>query len=66
MKSWFDKHTKRLDGKTVAVTGSTGGLGMELCDYLASLGAGLVLVDRNREKSEALADRLKGNTPRLG
>ena len=65
MKSWFDKHTKRLDGKTVAVTGSTGGLGMELCDYLASLGAGLVLVDRNREKSEALADRLKGKYPSL-
>ena len=65
MKSWFDKHTKRLDGKTVAVTGSTGGLGMELCDYLASLGASLVLVDRNREKSEALAERLKGKYPSL-
>lgn len=60
MKSWFDKHTKRLDGKTVAISGSTGGLGMELCDYLASLGAGLVLVDRNIEKSRALAERLKG------
>ena len=65
MKSWFDKHTKRLDGKTVAISGSTGGLGIELCDYLASLGAGLVLVDRNREKSEALADRLKGKYPSL-
>ena len=65
MKSWFDKHTKRLDGKTVAISGSTGGLGIELCDYLASLGAGLVLVDRNREKSEALAERLKGKYPSL-
>ena len=65
MKSWFDKRTKRLDGKTVAISGSTGGLGMELCDYLASLGAGLVLVDRNREKSEALAEKLKGKYPSL-
>lgn len=65
MKSWFDKHTKRLDGKTVAISGSTGGLGIELCDYLASLGAGLVLVDRNRGKSEALAEKLKGKYPSL-
>ena len=65
MKSWFDKHTKRLDVKTVAISGSTGGLGIELCDYLASLGASLVLVDRNRGKSEALADRLKGKYPSL-
>lgn len=65
MKSWLDKHTKRLDGKTVAISGSTGGLGIELCDYLASLGASLVLVDRNREKSEALAEKLKGKYPSL-
>ena len=65
MKSWFDKHTKRLDGKTVAISGSTCGLGIELCDYLASLGASLVLVDRNRGKSEALAERLKGKYPSL-
>ena len=65
MKSWFEKNTKSLRGRTVAITGSTGGLGRELCDYLASLGAGLVLVDRNREKSEALAEELKGKYPSL-
>ena len=50
---WIDKNTKSLSGKTVAVTGSTGGLGLELCDFLASLGADLVLLDRNLEKSLA-------------
>lgn len=41
-----------LEGKRIAVTGSTGGLGRELCTYLAELGASLVLVDRNPERSE--------------
>ena len=65
MKSWFEKNTKSLQGRTVAITGSTGGLGRELCDYLASLGAQLVLVDRNREKSVAMAEELKGKYPSL-
>ncbi len=42
-----------LCGKTVAITGSTGGLGKEICKTLASLGASLVLLDRSRERSEA-------------
>ena len=65
MIGWLDRHTKRLEGRTVAITGSTGGIGRELCDYLASLGAGLVLVDRNRGKSEALAERLREKYPSL-
>ena len=65
MKSWIKENTRSLHGRTVAITGSTGGLGMELCDYLASLGAELVLVDRNRGKSEALAEKLKEKYPSL-
>lgn len=42
-----------MEGKTVAVSGTTGGLGKELCRYLAHLGAHLILLDRNQEKSEA-------------
>lgn len=57
---WIEKNIdiKSVAGKTVAVTGSTGGLGGEICGYLASLGAKLVLVDRNRERSERHAERL--------
>lgn len=50
---WLSKNTESLVGKTVAISGSTGGLGKHLCRYLAALGADLVLLDRNRARSEA-------------
>lgn len=59
VKRWILENTTDLAGKTVAVTGSTGGLGVELVSYLASLGASLVLVDRNLARSEQLARRLE-------
>lgn len=34
------------------MTGSTGGLGQVLCSYLVALGASLVLLDRNAQRSE--------------
>lgn len=57
-EKWIRNNTASLEGKTVAISGSTGGLGRELCYYLATLGASLVLVDRNRERSQDLADEL--------
>ena len=53
IRKWISKNTASLAGKTVAITGSTGGIGRELCAYLASLGASLILIDRNTERSEA-------------
>ena len=61
--TWLDKNTTDLHGKTVAVTGSTGGLGKELCTHLASLGASLILLDRNAKRSEAHADDLRQRFP---
>lgn len=55
---WINKNTKSLKGKTVAVTGSTGGLGNPLCEMLASLSAKLILVDRNSEKQQKLAQKI--------
>ena len=55
---WLSRHTASLNGKTVAVTGSTGGLGKALCHYLAYLGADLILVDRNRERAETFRREL--------
>ncbi len=46
-------------GKTVAITGCTGGLGRELCFKLAEMGASLVMLDRNPQKSENLENELK-------
>ena len=49
---------KNLNGKTIAITGATGGIGRELCDYILNLGANLILLDRNAEKSHALGKKL--------
>lgn len=52
--NWLDKNSASLKGKKVAISGSTGGLGKELCLYLAYLGADLILMDRNDNKVLAL------------
>ncbi len=57
-KNYLQTHTASLAGKTVAITGSTGGLGRVWAEHLASLGASLILLDRNRERSEALRNTL--------
>jgi NAD(P)-dependent dehydrogenase (short-subunit alcohol dehydrogenase family) len=59
----LSRNTERLDGRTVAITGATGGLGGALCRYLLSLGASLLLLDRNRQKSDALKDALLKEYP---
>lgn len=51
--SWLKLNTGSLKGKTVAITGSTGGIGKHLCGYLAELGANLILLDRSFERSNA-------------
>lgn len=53
ISAWLKNNTASLAGKTVAISGSTGGIGKELCSYLAYLGADLLLLDRNKERSEA-------------
>ena len=65
INKWLQNNTTTLCGKTVAISGSTGGLGKELCNYIALLGGELVLIDRNSEKSIALAKELKDKYPLL-
>lgn len=65
VEKWIKKNTSSLSGKTVAISGSTGGLGRELCRHLAGLGASLVLIDRNREKSFAMTEELRGEFSEL-
>ncbi len=60
---WLGKNTEDLKGKRVAVSGSTGGLGREICNIVASLGASLILVDRNRERSVRNAEQIKEKYP---
>ena len=61
IKKWLQGNTTRLDGKTVAITGSTGALGHALCRYLAELGASLILIDRNAARSRRLCDELRAD-----
>ena len=64
-EKWIKENLHPLKNKRVAVTGSTGGLGKELCAYLASLGAQLVLLDRNAERSKAHADAICERYPEI-
>lgn len=52
-------------GKTVVVTGATGGLGVELCSRLGAMNASLVLLNRNLEKAKRLEEQLKRQYPSL-
>lgn len=52
-----------LKGKTVAASGCTGGLGRELCFYLASLGAKIIMLNRNQKKSEYLITEILEKYP---
>ena len=49
-----------LTGKTVIVTGSTGGLGRQAAGELAGLGAKTVVIGRSPEKLEAARDEIEG------
>lgn len=60
---WLSKNTESLQGKTVAISGSTGGLGRHLSRYIAALGADIVMLDRNRERSEANKLALESEFP---
>jgi len=62
---WLSQNTYSLSGKLVAVSGATGGIGKELCSYLAALGADLLLLDRNEIRSNALRDSLLNKYPAL-
>ena len=52
-EKWLKNNTSSLQGKLVAISGSTGGLGGALCEHLAALGADLLLLNRNGARSEA-------------
>lgn len=62
-KKWLNNNTENLKGKKVAITGATGGIGEELCKFLAYLGAELVLLNRSEEKTEKLIESLKIEFP---
>ena len=50
-----------LNGKTAVVCGSTAGIGKAIATQLANSGASLILVARNEDKLNTLANSLPGN-----
>lgn len=51
--------SRRLDGKTVAITGATSGLGLATAQLLGRLGARLLLVGRGAARLEAAAGAVR-------
>ncbi len=57
-KKWLKENTKDLKNKTIILTGSTGGLGQEIANFLGMLNANIILADRDFEKSSKLKESL--------
>ena len=55
---WTPLDSYDLSGQTVVLTGGTSGLGRSAADELASLGASLVLVARDPEKTRRVTDEI--------
>jgi 3-oxoacyl-[acyl-carrier protein] reductase len=53
----------QLDGRVAVVTGGGGGLGGASAEELASEGATVVVVDRDLDAAEAVAERCRATTP---
>lgn len=51
----------RLTGKVALITGATNGIGKVTALELAKLGATIVIVGRNREKTQATADEIRSH-----
>lgn len=56
-RSW-EPITESLSGRTVVVTGATSGLGKAAATDLASLGADVIIVGRNADKTQAVQEEI--------
>lgn len=53
----------KLRNRTVAITGTTGGLGSAICEYLLSYDVKLYMINRNEKKTGALTEQLLQKYP---
>lgn len=51
-----------MEGKTVVITGSTGGIGFYSAQEIARLGARVIIVGRDEARADAAVDKLKQET----
>lgn len=52
-------YSRRCENKLVLITGSTSGIGLSTAEKYAAMGADLLLINRNEEKTISLCRRLK-------
>ena len=62
---WIKENTESLKGKTIAITGSTGGIAKFLVKTLASLEANFIFLNRNEEKTQQQIDDLLSLYPNI-
>lgn len=65
ISKWLKENTSNLTNKTIAITGSTGGLLNNIVKIFASLNANLILLNRNKEKSEHQINELRSLYPNI-
>lgn len=65
INEWIEKNCGRLDGKTICITGSTGGLAKEFTQKLAMLGANFIFANRSKDKSEKQKQELLSKFPNI-
>ena len=65
INKWIKENTFDLTNKTITITGSTGGLLNEVVKILANLNANLILINRNKEKTEKQIQQLKSLYPNI-
>ncbi|MBR4950037.1 MAG: SDR family NAD(P)-dependent oxidoreductase [Clostridia bacterium] len=58
IEKWIFKNSENLFGKTVVISGATGGIGRYLCYYLCYLGAKVILLCRNEKKYTDLKNEI--------
>jgi len=58
IRTWLKNNTNDLSGKTIAITGSTGGLANFLVENLAKLNANFIFINRSKEKTDKQINNL--------
>ena len=61
--NYINNNFSRLDGKTVVITGGTGGIGFHISKYLAYLGANVILAARNKMKTDKVIEEITNLIP---
>jgi 2-hydroxycyclohexanecarboxyl-CoA dehydrogenase len=65
LQDWPVERNQTLEGRVALVTGSSGGVGLQVAHLLAKQGATVVINGRGRERGEAALSQLQQVSPRV-